>query len=43
MEVTLLGMVTEVKPEQPKNAPFPIVLTLFGMVIDFKPVQFKNA
>ena len=32
MLVTLFGMVTEVRPEQPKNALFPMLVTLFGMV-----------
>ena len=39
MEVTLLGMVTEVKPLQPQNAEFPIEVTLFGMVTEVKPLQ----
>jgi hypothetical protein len=39
IEVTLLGMVIEVKPVQPLNAHDPIDVTLFGTVIDVKPVQ----
>ena len=39
MEVTLFGMVIEVKPVQPENAPPPMEVMLFGMVIEVKPVQ----
>lgn len=39
MDVMLLGMLTEVKSEQPKNAYLPIDVTLLGMVIEVKPVQ----
>ena len=39
MEVTLLGIVTEVKPLQPENALFPIEVTPFGIVIEVKPLQ----
>ncbi len=39
MEVTLFGMVTEVKPLQPQNALFPMEVTLFGMVTEVKPLQ----
>jgi hypothetical protein len=41
--MTLLGMVTVVKPMQPENASRPIIFTLFGMVIDNKLVQPENA
>jgi hypothetical protein len=36
MEVTLEGIVTEVKLEQPLNAEFPMEVTPSGMVTDFK-------
>ena len=36
---TLFGIVIEVKPLQPTNAPYPIDVTLFGMVIEVKPLQ----
>ena len=39
MEVTLFGMVTEVKPLQFLNAVFQIEVTLFGMVTEVKPLQ----
>ena len=39
MEVTPVGMLTEVKPLQPENALFPMEVTLFGMVTDDKPLQ----
>ena len=39
MEVTLFGMVTEVKPLQPSNAFSPIEVTPFGMVTEVKPRQ----
>ena len=39
MEVTLFGMVIEVKPVQPENAPPPMEVMLLGMVIEVKPVQ----
>ena len=32
MLVTLSGMVTLFKLEQPLNAPFPMLVTLFGMI-----------
>jgi hypothetical protein len=32
MLVTLLGIVTLVRPEQPENAEFPMLVTLFGIV-----------
>ena len=39
MLVTLLPMVTLVKPVQPKNAERPMLVTLFGMVTLVKPEQ----
>ena len=41
--VTELGIVTEVKPEQPLNACEPIVVTEFGIVIEVKLVHPWNA
>jgi hypothetical protein len=43
MNVTLLGMVTEVKPEQPEKAPSPMLVTLLGMSTEVKPVQAEKA
>ncbi len=43
MDLTLLGIVMDVRPVQPKNALFPIEVTLLGMVTDVKAVQFSNA
>ena len=43
MLVTLLGMVMEVRPEQPKNAPAPMLFTLLGIVIEVRPGQGENA
>ena len=43
MEVTLFGIVTEVKPLQPLNALLPIEVTLFGIVTEVKPLQPENA
>lgn len=31
------------KPEQPENAPYPIVVMAFGIVIVFRPEQEENA
>ena len=39
MLVTLLGIVTEVKPEQPEKAKFPMLVTLLGIVTEVKPEQ----
>ena len=39
MEVTLFGMVTEVKPLQYENAPPPMEVTPVGMVTEVKPLQ----
>ena len=36
--VTLLGIVTEERPVQPKNAEFPILVTLLGMVVFLQPI-----
>ena len=41
--VTLLGMVTEVRPEQSANAPPPMLVTLLGMVTEVRPEQNSNA
>ena len=43
MEVTLLGMVTEVKPEQPEKAEIPMEVTLLGMVMEVRPEQPEKA
>ena len=42
MEVTLSGMVIEVREEQPSNALSPIEVTLFGMVIEVREEQPLN-
>ena len=39
MEVTPVGMVTEVNPLQPENASSPMEVTLFPMVTDVKLLQ----
>ena len=39
MDVTLLGMVTEVRPEQLEKASLPMDVTLLGMVTEVKLVQ----
>ena len=39
MKVTLLGMVTEVRPVQPEKVELPMVVTLLGMVTEVRPVQ----
>ena len=39
MEVTLEGIVTEVKLVQPRNAYFPMEVTPSGIVIEVKLVQ----
>ena len=39
MDVTLLGIVSEVRPVQPLKASPSMVVKLLGNVIDFKPVQ----
>ena len=43
IDVTLLGMVTDVRPVQKLKASLPIDFTLLGMVNDFRPVQFSKA
>ena len=43
MHVTLFGIVILVKPVQPENASYPMLVTLFGIVILVKPVQPENA
>ena len=43
MDVTELGMVTEVSEVQPRNAPFPMDVTESGMVTEVSPVQPENA
>ena len=43
MLVTLLGMVIEVRPEQPQNAVSPMLVTLLGMVTEVRPEHPKNA
>ena len=39
MLVTLLGIVTEVKPVHLSKALFPMLVTLFGIVTEVKPLQ----
>lgn len=39
MLVTLLGITTEVKLEQPWKAPQPMLVTLLGMTTEVKLVQ----
>ena len=43
MVVTLIGIVTEVKPEQSSKAEQSMVVTLFGIVTEVMPVQPENA
>ena len=43
MLVTLLGIVTEVKPEQPKKADSPMLVTLLEIVTEVKPEQYRKA
>ena len=43
IEVTLLGMVMEVRPQQFLKASAPIVCTLLGMLTVFNPLQPENA
>jgi hypothetical protein len=43
MLVTLDGMVTLVRPEQPSNALPPMLVTLDGMVTLVRPEQPSNA
>ena len=39
MLVTLLGIVTEVKEEQPRKAPSPMLVTLLGIVTEVREEQ----
>ena len=39
MLVTELGIVTEVRPEQPENAHTPMLVTELGMVAEVRPEQ----
>ena len=39
MDVTLEGIVIEVRPLQPEKAEKPIDVTLEGMVIEVRPLQ----
>jgi hypothetical protein len=43
MLVTLLGIVTLVRPVQPENAAYAMLVTLLGMVMLVRPVQPENA
>ena len=43
MDVTLLGMVTEVSALQLKKAISPMLVTLFGMVTEVGPLQPEKA
>ena len=43
MDVTLLGMVTEVRPEQSEKALSPMDVTLLGMVTEVRPEQPEKA
>ena len=43
MLVTELGMVTEVRPEQSRNAELSMLVTELGMVTEVRPEQSKNA
>ena len=43
MLVTLLGIVTEVKPLQPEKAEDPMLVTLLGIVTEVKPEQPEKA
>ncbi len=43
MPVTLLGIVTEVKPLQPRKALYPMLVTLLGIVTEVKPLQPEKA
>ena len=43
MPVTLLGIVTEVRPVQPPKATLPMPVTLLGIVTEVRPVQPENA
>ena len=43
MLVTLLGIVTEVREEQPAKAAYPMLVTLLGIVIEVREVQLEKA
>jgi len=43
MLVTLLGIVIEVKEEQSRKAPTPILVTLLGIVMEVKEEQLAKA
>jgi hypothetical protein len=43
MLVMLLGIVTEVRPEQSLKASFPMLVTLFGMVTEVRPEHPQKA
>ena len=43
MDVTLLGMVIEVRLLQPEKASEPMDVTLLGMVIEVRPLQPEKA
>lgn len=43
IDVTLLGIVIDVNPEQLEKAEYPIDVTLFGISIDVKPEQSWKA
>ena len=42
MLVTLLGMLMEVRLEQPLKAPSPMLVTLLGMLMEVRPDQPKK-
>ena len=42
IDVTLLGMVTEVRPEQPEKADHPMDVTLLGMVTEVRLEHSRN-
>lgn len=39
IEVTELGIITEVRPEQSINAPSPIEVTELGIITEVRPIQ----
>ena len=43
MLVTLLGIVTEVRPLQPEKAELPILVTLLGIETEVRPLQPEKA
>jgi len=42
MFFTLLGIVTEVRAIQTRNASFPMPVTLLGIVTEVRPIQYSN-